>query len=185
MLIPTSFEHLSSQGYTVIPTIMPPVIVSLLMLPRRRAPRRDKSLIQELHTDFCGRSSRNFDRIGARTGTRLQCHRVKRSGLEAGTSRTADCLDVWSFGEELSYRGYLLMRAADMFGRSNLAYWVPVCHDLPWLICLSLDGTGCQATSRRDRPETCKRSTASRSSVTNRWALDPRRQRVEAVRLES
>ena len=35
-------------------------------------------------------------------------------------------LIVWTFasvGEELSYRGYLLTRAADMFGRSNLAYW--------------------------------------------------------------
>jgi hypothetical protein len=64
MLIPTSFEHLSPQGYTVMPTIMPPVIAALLLLPRRRAPRRDKSLIQELHTDFCARSSRNFDRIG-------------------------------------------------------------------------------------------------------------------------
>src|SRR5207249_8738783 len=58
MWIPTSFEHLWSQGYTVMPTIMPPVIASLLLLPRRRAPRRDKSLIQELHTDFCARSSR-------------------------------------------------------------------------------------------------------------------------------
>ena len=27
-----------------------------------------------------------------------------------------------SFGEELSYRGYLLMRAADVLGRSNFAY---------------------------------------------------------------
>ena len=48
-----------------MPTIMPPVIASFLLLPRRRAPRRDKSLIQELHTDFCGPSSRNFDHIGA------------------------------------------------------------------------------------------------------------------------
>ena len=48
-----------------MPTIMPPVIAALLLLPRRRAPRRDKSLIQELHTDFCERSSRNFDHIGA------------------------------------------------------------------------------------------------------------------------
>jgi len=34
---------------------------------------------------------------------------------------------VWTFaafGEEISYRGYLLTRAADMGGRSNLAYWV-------------------------------------------------------------
>jgi membrane protease YdiL (CAAX protease family) len=34
---------------------------------------------------------------------------------------------VWSFaafGEELSYRGYLLTRAADVFGRSNTAYFL-------------------------------------------------------------
>ena len=33
---------------------------------------------------------------------------------------------VWtfaSFGEEMSYRGYLLTRAAEVLGRSNLAYW--------------------------------------------------------------
>jgi hypothetical protein len=30
-----------------MPTIMPPVIALLLLLPRRRAPRRDKSLIQD------------------------------------------------------------------------------------------------------------------------------------------
>jgi hypothetical protein len=42
-----------------MPTIMPPVIASPLLLPRHRVPRRDKSLIQELHTDFCARSSRN------------------------------------------------------------------------------------------------------------------------------
>ena len=33
---------------------------------------------------------------------------------------------VWtfaSFGEEMSYRGYLLTRAADVLGRSNRAYW--------------------------------------------------------------
>jgi len=60
MLIPKSFKHLSSQGYTVMPTIMPPVIASLLLLPRRRTPRRNKSLIQKLHTEFCGRSSRNL-----------------------------------------------------------------------------------------------------------------------------
>jgi hypothetical protein len=58
MLIPTSFDHLSSHGYTVMPTIIATVIASLLPLPCR-APRRDKSLIQELHTDFCARSSRN------------------------------------------------------------------------------------------------------------------------------
>jgi len=35
-------------------------------------------------------------------------------------------LIVWTFaafGEELSYRGYLLTRAAEVLGRSNLAYW--------------------------------------------------------------
>jgi membrane protease YdiL (CAAX protease family) len=34
---------------------------------------------------------------------------------------------VWTFaafGEEISYRGYLLTRAADLGGRSRLAYWV-------------------------------------------------------------
>ncbi len=31
MLIPTSFEHLSSQGYTVMPTIMPPTIAPFLL----------------------------------------------------------------------------------------------------------------------------------------------------------
>lgn len=34
---------------------------------------------------------------------------------------------VWTFaafGEEISYRGYLLTRAADIGGRSNLAYWI-------------------------------------------------------------
>jgi membrane protease YdiL (CAAX protease family) len=38
-------------------------------------------------------------------------------------------LIVWtfaSFGEELSYRGYLLTRAADICGRSNLAYWAAI-----------------------------------------------------------
>jgi uncharacterized protein len=36
-------------------------------------------------------------------------------------------LIVWTFaafGEELSYRGYLLTRAADIFGRSNAAYFI-------------------------------------------------------------
>ena len=35
-------------------------------------------------------------------------------------------LVIWTFaafGEELSYRGYLLRRAADSLGRSNLAYF--------------------------------------------------------------
>jgi membrane protease YdiL (CAAX protease family) len=36
---------------------------------------------------------------------------------------------VWTFaafGEEISYRGYLLTRAADVGGRSKVAYWVAV-----------------------------------------------------------
>jgi hypothetical protein len=45
MLIPTTFEDLLPQGYTVMPTIMPPVIALLLPLPRR-APRLDRSLIK-------------------------------------------------------------------------------------------------------------------------------------------
>jgi membrane protease YdiL (CAAX protease family) len=38
-------------------------------------------------------------------------------------------LIIWifaAFGEELSYRGYLVTRAADIFGRSNAAYFVAV-----------------------------------------------------------
>jgi membrane protease YdiL (CAAX protease family) len=36
---------------------------------------------------------------------------------------------VWTFaafGEEISYRGYLVTRAADVGGRSNVAYWIAV-----------------------------------------------------------
>ena len=36
---------------------------------------------------------------------------------------------VWTFaafGEEISYRGYLLNRAADIGGRTPLAYWIAV-----------------------------------------------------------
>lgn len=36
---------------------------------------------------------------------------------------------VWTFaafGEEISYRGYLVTRAADVGGRTKLAYWVAV-----------------------------------------------------------
>ncbi len=36
-------------------------------------------------------------------------------------------LIIWTFaafGEELGYRGYLLRRAADVFGRSNMAYFL-------------------------------------------------------------
>src|SRR5262245_6925660 len=52
---------------------------------------------------------------------------VIESGASDWRQALAGLLIVWtfaSFGEELSYRGYLLTRAADMFGRSNLAYWV-------------------------------------------------------------
>jgi uncharacterized protein len=52
---------------------------------------------------------------------------VIESGASGWRQALAGLLIVWtfaSFGEELSYRGYLLTRAADMFGRSNLAYWV-------------------------------------------------------------
>jgi len=51
---------------------------------------------------------------------------VIQSGASGWRQALAGLLIVWtfaSFGEELSYRGYLLTRAADMFGRSNLAYW--------------------------------------------------------------
>lgn len=51
---------------------------------------------------------------------------VIQSGASGWRQAVAGLLIVWtfaSFGEELSYRGYLLTRAADMFGRSNLAYW--------------------------------------------------------------
>src|SRR5262249_13033453 len=52
---------------------------------------------------------------------------VIRSGASGWRQALAGLLIVWtfaSFGEELSYRGYLLTRAVDVFGRSNLAYWV-------------------------------------------------------------
>jgi membrane protease YdiL (CAAX protease family) len=51
---------------------------------------------------------------------------VIQSGASGWRQALAGLLIVWtfaSFGEELSYRGYLLTRAADVFGRSNLAYW--------------------------------------------------------------
>jgi len=51
--------------------------------------------------------------------------------IEAGASGWRQALTslliVWTFaafGEELSYRGYLLTRAADALGRSTLAYWI-------------------------------------------------------------
>jgi len=51
-------------------------------------------------------------------------HMVESTALGWRPALT-NLLIVWSFaafGEELSYRGYLLTRAADMFGRSNAAY---------------------------------------------------------------
>jgi membrane protease YdiL (CAAX protease family) len=51
---------------------------------------------------------------------------VIQSGASGWRQALVSLLIVWtfaSFGEELSYRGYLLTRAADVFGRSNLAYW--------------------------------------------------------------
>ncbi len=35
-------------------------------------------------------------------------------------------LDLRAFGEEIAYRGYLLTRAADIGGRSRLAWWIGV-----------------------------------------------------------
>jgi len=52
---------------------------------------------------------------------------VIQSGASGWRQALVGLLIVWtfaSFGEELSYRGYLLTRAAEVFGRSNLAYWV-------------------------------------------------------------
>src|SRR5262249_41407345 len=51
---------------------------------------------------------------------------VIESGASGWRQALIALLIVWtfaSFGEELSYRGYLLTRAADALGRSNLAYW--------------------------------------------------------------
>ena len=51
---------------------------------------------------------------------------VIESGASGWRRTLIALLIVWtfaSFGEELSYRGYLLMRAADVLGRSNFAYW--------------------------------------------------------------
>ena len=51
---------------------------------------------------------------------------VIESGSSGWRQALISLLIVWtfaSFGEELSYRGFLLTRAADVFGRSNLAYW--------------------------------------------------------------
>ena len=48
------------------------------------------------------------------------------AGLGGKQALTA-LLIIWTFaafGEELGYRGYLLRRAADLFGRSNMAYFL-------------------------------------------------------------
>src|SRR5262249_9518934 len=51
---------------------------------------------------------------------------VIESGASGWRQALVGLLIVWtfaSFGDEMSYRGYLLTRAAVVFGRSNLAYW--------------------------------------------------------------
>jgi len=51
---------------------------------------------------------------------------VIESGGAGWSQALTNLLIVWvfaAFGEELSYRGYLLARAAEVLGRSNLAYW--------------------------------------------------------------
>jgi hypothetical protein len=53
-------------------------------------------------------------------------HLVASSGLGWRQALTTLVI-IWTFaafGEELSYRGYLLTRAADVFGRSNAAYFI-------------------------------------------------------------
>ena len=51
---------------------------------------------------------------------------VIESGAAGWNQALISLLIVWTFaafGEELSYRGYLLTRAAEVLGHSNLAYW--------------------------------------------------------------
>src|SRR5215831_18591453 len=51
---------------------------------------------------------------------------VVESGASGWREALVGLLIVWtfaSFGEEMSYRGYLLTRAADVLGRSDFAYW--------------------------------------------------------------
>ena len=51
---------------------------------------------------------------------------VIESGASGWRQALTSLLIVWTFaafGEELSYRGYLLTRIADVLGRSSLAYW--------------------------------------------------------------
>src|SRR5215471_13092407 len=55
-----------------------------------------------------------------------QVSNVIASGASGRRQALVSLLIVWTFaafGEELSYRGYLLTRAAEVLGRSNLAYW--------------------------------------------------------------
>jgi uncharacterized protein len=58
---------------------------------------------------------------------------IAPSGIDAITGNVAVALRwlliVWTFaafGEEISYRGYLLTRAADVGARSKTAYWIAV-----------------------------------------------------------
>src|SRR6516165_8315095 len=51
---------------------------------------------------------------------------VIESGASGWRQALVSLLIVWtfaSFGEELSYRGYLLTRASEVLGRSNATYW--------------------------------------------------------------
>ena len=51
---------------------------------------------------------------------------VIESGASGWRQALLSLLIVWTFaafGEELSYRGYLLTRAAEVLGRSTSAYW--------------------------------------------------------------
>jgi membrane protease YdiL (CAAX protease family) len=55
-----------------------------------------------------------------------QVSTVIESGAAGWNHALTSLLIVWTFaafGEELSYRGYLLTRAAEMLGRSDIAYW--------------------------------------------------------------
>ena len=51
---------------------------------------------------------------------------VIESGAAGWSQALINLLIVWTFAafrEEMAYRGYLLARAAEVFGRSNRAYW--------------------------------------------------------------
>ena len=55
-----------------------------------------------------------------------QVSNVIESGASGWGQALVSLLIVWmfaAFGEELSYRGYLLTRGAEALGRSGLAYW--------------------------------------------------------------